>query len=193
MFKIRLISIIAICSLLNCSCMKQNSRQGNSSSQLTKDNNYQKTSDNNIAGDSLIAVNNRIINDFGTNLAKKSRIITTSYRENLHNFNGNQMTDENLNTYWSTDDSIVKASIVIDLIKAHQLHYILLSEYIPLGERITGFTIDAFGDNGWELIAEGNAIGKLRIINLEGIYSAWLRINIINASASPAISEIAVY
>lgn len=193
MYIIRLILIIAFYSLLNCSCMEQNSRKSNSSSLHTNTIIPGKPTNKPIAEDSIIAANNQIINAFGINLAKKSRIITTSDRGNLHSYSGNNMKDGNLNTYWSTDDSVRKASIVIDLIKAHQLNYLLLSEYLPLGERIKRFTIDVFIENRWEDIAEGHAVGKLKIINLQGINTAWIRINIEDSSDSPAISEIEIY
>jgi len=193
MYVIRLLFIVYLYSLFTCACSDQNSLQSKSTSLHTNVGNQNKSANTSIAEDSLITANNRIINAFGVNLAEQSRIITTSYRENSHAFDGNKMKDGNPDTYWSTDDSIKNASIVIDLIKAHQLNYLLLSEYPPLGERISGFTLDAFIENRWKRIGEGTTIGKLKIIKFRSIYTAWIRINITNSSANPAISEIAVY
>ena len=52
--------------------------------------------------------------------------------------------DGNKETYWATDDDITRASVEIYLDKPDTVNYIVLQEYIKLGQRVKAFSVDAW-------------------------------------------------
>ncbi|MDH4090087.1 MAG: glycoside hydrolase family 29, partial [Cyclobacteriaceae bacterium] len=84
-------------------------------------------------------------------------------------------------------------SIEIQLDKPHPVKYVLLQEYIKLGQRVKSFTVEANIGNTWKLLANGTTIGYKRILPLDTIETDKLRINITSAKACPLISSIEVY
>lgn len=49
------------------------------------------------------------------------------------------------------------------------LNAVLIQEYIPLGQRVKAFSVEAFIDNRWIEIAAGTTIGNRRIVRFDTI------------------------
>jgi alpha-L-fucosidase len=130
---------------------------------------------------------------FGNNLAKGSFVIATNYRGRSKLFAPHNITDGNKDTYWSTDDNFTTGSFEINLLKKATVNYILLQEYIKLGQRIKAFTIEAWDDSGWQKIADKTTVGYKRIIKVNPVETNKIRINIISSKACPLISNAEVY
>ena len=131
--------------------------------------------------------------EFKTNLARNAKTEASGYRAQLDNFASANTTDGNKETYWATDDSVTTGSIEIRLKQPHQLKYVLLQEYIKLGQRIKSFTVEAWIDNTWKPIAKATTIGYKRILKLDPVETNKIRINITASKACPLISNIEVY
>jgi len=69
---------------------------------------------------------------------------------------------------------------------------VLIQEYIPLGQRVKAFSVEAFIDNRWIEIAAGTTIGNRRIVRFDTVITSQLRFNF-DAKACPLISNIEVY
>jgi alpha-L-fucosidase len=132
-------------------------------------------------------------NEFANNLAKKATVTASSYRGNSKTFTGSNITDGNKSTYWATDDKITTGSFEIDLRKVISVKYILLQEYIRLGQRISSFTVEVWKDNAWKKVADGTTIGYKRILQIEPITTNKVRVNITGAKACPVISNAEIY
>jgi alpha-L-fucosidase len=130
---------------------------------------------------------------FADNLAANAQVSTDNYRGKSKKYAASNVTDGNKNSYWATDDDVTNATLEINLGTPQTVSYILLQEYIPLGQRIKSFTVEAFKDNAWIPIAEGSTIGYKRILPIEPVETAKIRIHIVDAKACPVISNIAVY
>jgi alpha-L-fucosidase len=130
---------------------------------------------------------------FGNNLAKGSFVIATNYRGRSKLFAPYNITDGNKDTYWSTDDNFTTGSFEINLLKKATVNYILLQEYIKLGQRIKAFTIEAWDDSGWQKIADKTTVGYKRIIKVNPVETNKIRINIMSSKACPLISNAEVY
>jgi alpha-L-fucosidase len=131
--------------------------------------------------------------EFSKNYAFKAKAKTSNYRGELDIFAPDNATDGNKETYWATDDGITNASIEVRLDESRSVKYIVLQEYIKLGQRIESFTVDSWIDNNWSQIASGTTIGYKRILRVDSTETNKVRINITGAKACPLISNVEVY
>jgi len=130
---------------------------------------------------------------FKTNIVSGKPVQVSSFRGKDEKYGASNLVDNDAETYWATDDAVTTGSIEIDLGETKPLNFILLQEYIPLGQRIKAFTVEVRNNNTWQQIAEGTTIGYKRILKLNGVNSDAIRIIITDSKASPVISNIAVY
>ncbi|MEI7829998.1 MAG: alpha-L-fucosidase [Prolixibacteraceae bacterium] len=131
---------------------------------------------------------------FANNLALGSKVKADSYRGKSNQFAASNLVDGNKETYWATDDNLLQGSIVFDLNQPRTVKYVVLQEYIRLGQRVGKFTIEAWKDNAWNEIAVGTTIGHKRIVRLyQPVETQRLRINIKNSRACPVISNVEIY
>lgn len=131
--------------------------------------------------------------DFETNLALNVKIDATNTRGNSGKYKAANAVDGNKDTYWATDDEITQASITIDFGKKTTYNRFMAQEYIPLGQRVKKFTLEADIDGTWKEIDSQTTIGAKRILRFDNVTSSKLRINILDARACPVISNIEVY
>ena len=103
------------------------------------------------------------------------------------------MNDGNKNTYWTTDDNINVSSFEIGLKKNHKVKYVVLEEFIRLGQRVSKFNIEVWQNNKWRKVAEATTIGHKRILKLDGVETRKIKVNIISSKACPLISAVSVY
>ena len=103
------------------------------------------------------------------------------------------MSDGNKETYWTTNDDVTSASLEIDLGKTVPVKYIMLQEYIRLGQRVKGFTVEVWKNNAWQQVAEGTNIGYKRILKLDPVETDKVRVSITASKACPLISNVGVF
>lgn len=130
---------------------------------------------------------------FKTNLAKNAKVSADTYRGNVSIYNASGLTDGNKETYWATDDSITQGNIVIELDKIQSVKYVLLQEYIKLGQRVQSFTIDIWQNNAWKTVANETTIGYKRIVALDSVQTDKIRVQIKAAKACPLLSNVEIY
>jgi len=135
----------------------------------------------------------KIDETFALNLTSKGEISVDSYRGKSKQFVANNLTDANKETYWSTNDGVISGSIQLDFKEPQILQYIVLQEYIKLGQRIKSFNIEVKQDGQWEQVAEGTTIGFKRIIPIDPTETKQLRINITDSRACLAINNLELY
>ncbi|NJM24186.1 MAG: alpha-L-fucosidase [Bacteroidia bacterium] len=131
--------------------------------------------------------------EFATNLAQNAMALATNVRGNADTYLATNATDGNNNTYWATDDNVTNASIEIDMGTERQVKYIVLQEYIALGQRVKSFNVEAENAGTWTRIAEGTTIGHKRILPVDSLTARKVRVNIEASKACPLISNIALY
>ncbi|MBD0375627.1 MAG: alpha-L-fucosidase [Flavisolibacter sp.] len=131
--------------------------------------------------------------EFKINLTKGAKITADTYRGKNAAYAASQMIDANKETYWATDDVIKTGTIEIDFGKNKTIKYVVLQEYIRLGQRVKSFTIDVWQNNEWKQVASATTIGYKRIMKLEPVLTNKVRIQINEAKASPVLSNLEVY
>ena len=131
---------------------------------------------------------------FTQNLAARAKADATHVRGNDKQFGPAHLLDGRPDTYWATDDRVTSADVTIDLGRPAKFQVIRLKEAIRLGQRIDAFTIERWQSDSWEPLVSSSSIGPRRLIHLAApIIASRLRLRITEASASPALSEFAVF
>ncbi len=129
---------------------------------------------------------------FKRNLAAGARAEASNVRGNSKQFSPLNTVDKNWNSCWATDDNVTAASIEIKFKKKTTLNCVEIQEYIPLGQRVKSFSVEAY-DGGWNEIARGTTIGYKRLLRFPEVKTNKIRVNILESKACPVISNIAVY
>ena len=137
----------------------------------------------------------------GNDIAKDKLVVADKVRTGQL-FDASNITDDNKDTYWATDDCDNSGSFVIDLGEVRNIHYVMLQEYIRLGQRVRSFTIETSNDNiTWQMFAAGTTIGYKRIMAENddtsrygnGVNARYVRVNITDSKSCPLISNVSVF
>ncbi|MEX0273557.1 MAG: alpha-L-fucosidase, partial [Flavobacteriaceae bacterium] len=91
----------------------------------------------------LMALREQLDIDFSMELAKGQKVQATNIRGGHRKFGAEMITDGEGDTYWATDDSITKASLTLKFDAPTEINRVLLQEYIPLGQRVQQFSVEA--------------------------------------------------
>lgn len=130
---------------------------------------------------------------FKENIVANAKATPSNYRAKAAKISPDNITDNDVSTYWATDDDQKTASIEIEINSAKTFDRILLQEPIRFGQRISEFDIEAFKDNTWQTIAKGTTIGYKRIFRIDPVQCSKIRINIKGAINTPALSNFGLY
>jgi alpha-L-fucosidase len=86
------------------------------------------------------------------------------------------------------------AWIALTLPNATTFNLVRLREAIEYGVRIDEFAFDVWQDGGWRTLARHSCLGPRRLIRLDTPMTALkVRLRIIEAAASPILSEFGLY
>lgn len=130
---------------------------------------------------------------FKTNLAADAKVTASAVRGDSKQFAGENVKDNNPETYWTLNDSERSGTIEFSFGEQRLVQYVLLQEYIKLGQRVKSFTIEAKTNDGWKKIGAGTTIGYKRIIKVDPVEASSVRISINDAKACPVISTIELF
>ncbi|MEA5129642.1 MAG: alpha-L-fucosidase [Proteiniphilum sp.] len=130
---------------------------------------------------------------FSNNLASGATVKASGYRGKSSQFSPNNLIDGDKETYWTMDDDAVTGSFELEFSEAKTVSYVLLQEYIPLGQRIKSFRVEVWNNDEWETVSEATTIGHKRILQIKPVKTSKIRINITDSKACPVISNIELY
>ena len=130
---------------------------------------------------------------FKENLAADAIVEVSEYRGESPEYGPENITDGDKKTYWTTNDETTAASLEVDLGKVREIKYLLIQEYIKLGQRVSAFTVEHWQNGNWEPLVSATTIGYKRILKFDAVQTDKLRINITRSKACPVISNVEVY
>ena len=116
-----------------------------------------------------------------------------SYRGEAKEFQPDKVADGNPDTYWATDDAVTTGLVTLEFAAPEEVHYVVIQEYIKLGQRVKKFSVEANVDGRWKKLASGTTIGYKRILRLEPVRARAIRVVIEEAKGSVVLSEVGVY
>jgi alpha-L-fucosidase len=129
---------------------------------------------------------------FAHDLARHAKITASNVRGNDKTFSPKNVLDGNRDTYWATDDSVTNADLILDLGKPMTFDVVRLREYLPLGQRVNSYTLDAWQDGQWVEFAKGEAIGNCRLVRVPSVTTSKVRVRF-SGPVCPAISEVGLF
>jgi alpha-L-fucosidase len=130
---------------------------------------------------------------FAVNLVEQKKASASNVRGNSKDFGADKAIDSDKNTYWTTDDDVVTASLTIDLGKPTTFNRFMAQEYIRLGQRVKAFTVEALVDGTWKELAKETTIGYKRILRFPTVKATQVRFTITDSKSCPVISNIGIY
>jgi alpha-L-fucosidase len=90
--------------------------------------------------------------------------------------------------------NVLAAEVIFDFAQPVTFRVIRLREDIRLGQRIDSVAVDRWNPGTWEPLATATSIGPRRLIRLEKpVEAIRLRLRVTQASASPVLSEFALF
>ncbi len=131
---------------------------------------------------------------FSVDLADGSKVEASDVRGNSRRFKPQNLLSDDYDKYWAVDDSVTTASFVVTLPEARTFNRVQLQEYIPLGQRVSAFSIDALAEDGsWQPIARETTIGYKRIVHVPTTTTTAVRVNIEESEACPVLNGFALF
>ncbi len=141
----------------------------------------------------LMALRQQLDKDFETELAKNTKTTASDERESSPQYGANNVNDGDPETYWATNDTVIASSISFEFDGITEVNRILLQEYIPLGQRVKNFIVEAEVDGQWREIDGQTTIGYKRILRFDPVEASKIRVNFLDAKGPLAISNIELY
>lgn len=131
---------------------------------------------------------------FSTDLAAGASADAAEVRGGSDRYSADNVLDGDYDTYWAVDDEVRKASFTVTLPEARTFNRVQIQEYIPLGQRVAAFSIEALCEDGeWRTIANETTIGYKRIVHTPEVTATAVKVNIEEALASPVINGFALF
>ncbi|MGA2195491.1 MAG: discoidin domain-containing protein, partial [Bryobacteraceae bacterium] len=131
---------------------------------------------------------------FSRNLAAGAKVTASNVRGNARAYAGANLVDARADSFWATDDAVLAPQAAVDFGRPITFSVIRLREEIRLGQRIDSVAVDRWNAGAWEPLATATSIGAQRLIRLDKpVETSRLRLRVTQASASPALSEFAVF
>lgn len=141
---------------------------------------------------SLIRLGNAIRNTFTQNLINPLMTATSSASRGS-GFEASKAIDGNYNTYWTMADGQTTGTLTIDFGKTIEMDVIRIQEYLPLGQRISGFKTEVEVYGQWREFGSGQTIGYQRIIKGTLLPVTKVRLSITSSLAVPLICNLEVF
>lgn len=131
---------------------------------------------------------------FSVDLAEGARVEADNVRGGSRQFKAQNLLDEEYDKYWATDDGVKEASFVVTLPEKRTFNRVQLQEYIPLGQRVSAFSIEALSEEGsWNPIARETTVGYKRIVHVPTTTTTAVRVNIESSEACPVLNGFALF
>lgn len=130
---------------------------------------------------------------FKTNLALNVRVTSANYRGGSKTYSPSNLTDSDPETYWATNDDQTTGVVEIEFAESHEISFVMLQEYIKLGQRVKSFEVEVWMDNAWRTAATATTIGYKRILKLDPVKTNKVRISILDSRACPVLSNVEIF
>jgi alpha-L-fucosidase len=101
--------------------------------------------------------------------------------------------DGNRDTFWYTGDRVTAPELILEFERPVRFNAVGLREYLPLGQRVEAFALDAWQEDGWHEVATGTSVGNRRLVRCEEVVTTRVRWRATRASVCPALSALSLF
>ncbi|MBN1481036.1 glycoside hydrolase family 29 [candidate division KSB1 bacterium] len=130
---------------------------------------------------------------FKENLARGAKVMANSQWSHDARFAADNIVDQDIDSYWAAKENDRAATLTLHLDAPATFDRIMLQEPVRLGQRIAQFTVEAQVDGDWQHIASATTIGYKRLLRLTPITVTQIRLKIIEANNTPALSNVGLF
>ncbi len=130
---------------------------------------------------------------FATDFAAGQPAVASNLRGGDEAFGPARALDGDIDTYWATDDDVRTASLEVDFGAPATFNVSRVQEYIPLGERVRGYTIEAWQDGAWKEIVKGTTVGHKKLERFPDVTAQKVRLTVTESRACPLIAGFGVH
>ena len=130
---------------------------------------------------------------FKHNLAQNAEATASNVRGNGAQFAAKNVIVDQPDKYWATDDNVTNANLVLTFKNPVAFNVVRLREFLPLGQRVEAFALDAWQNGQWTEFAIGTSIGNCRLVRGQKITTDKVRLRITQSPVCPAISEFGIF
>jgi len=143
----------------------------------------------------LMELRSKVDETFRVNLAADAAVSASSIRGRSGQYSPANLIDGDYHTYWAAGDGVHSASIVLEWENPRTAEYILLQEYIPLGQRVANFSVAYWDESAgvWTSLARGTTIGYKRILRFSPVRTQKIKVDIEESLDCPVLSAIEAY
>jgi alpha-L-fucosidase len=96
-------------------------------------------------------------------------------------------------TYWYAGGEVTRPELVLAFDRPVRFNVIGLREYLPLGQRVEAFALDAWQGGRWREFATGTSIGSRRLVRSEEVVTGQVRLRVTQAPACPALAGFSLF
>jgi alpha-L-fucosidase len=134
----------------------------------------------------------RILDEiFKTNLAANAKVTASATRTG--DFAATGVLDAKRATFWAAPDDAKSAELIFELPKPTTFDVVLLQEVIELGQRLDGFALDIWENDGWREILKKQSVGYKRLDRLSTpVTATTLRLRL-HAPVAPVLASFGLY
>ncbi|HOX36895.1 MAG TPA: alpha-L-fucosidase [Candidatus Brocadiia bacterium] len=130
---------------------------------------------------------------FKVNFARGGKAMASATRENAPDHAAGMITDGSMYTYWAAPEGVLPVSIEIELPKAAAFNCAMLREFVPTGQRIEKYLLEAWDGQGWKEFARGTTVGYKKLDRFPAVTASRVRLTIIESRDFPTIREIGLF
>jgi alpha-L-fucosidase len=130
---------------------------------------------------------------FAKDLAQGAQATASNTRGGDAAFAPGNVLDGRKETYWATNDGVTTGELVLELGQPVTFNVVRVREFLPLGQRVEAFALDAWQDGEWREFYRGTSIGNQRLARTRYVTTSKVRLRITQAAVCPAISEVALF
>ncbi len=129
---------------------------------------------------------------FQKNLAQNATLTASNVRGKSAQFSEQKVLDGDRTTYWATDDSKKQVELTATFSHPVSFNIVDIREYLPLGQRVDMWSVEAWQDGKWTEWAQGQSIGNRRLCRGKSVTTDRVRLRL-SGPVCPAISEFGLY
>jgi len=108
-------------------------------------------------------------------------------------FEAARVLDRDEDSYWAPVESAVRPSLTVDAGAPVTFDRVLLQEYLPAGQQVALFAIEAETAGRWQRIAAGTTVGHKRIVAVSPTTAQRVRVTIHSARGVPTLATMALH
>ena len=95
--------------------------------------------------------------------------------------------------HWMAENGATHAEITASLPRPIEFNNVALEEYIEIGQRVAGFTVDVWDGSNWNTVARGTTIGHKRVLPVTPARGSKIRVVLSDCRDTPALRSFGLY